>query len=261
MTILQSDNLVFGRGTTRLGAPLSLQAHGGEFWMVLGENGVGKSTLLLTLAGLLRPLGGRAFLDGIDVMRFPRKMLAQRLGMLLQQTDMTFPFTVREAVAGGRYARRKPWHSPSMEDDAAVDEALQACAMTGFAGQGIQRLSGGEQRRVAIATLLAQKPDVLLLDEPVNPLDLRHQSGLMAHFRRLVNEERRLVMMSVHDVNLAARYADCVILMFPDGSIEAGPASELLTRPKLEALYRHPLHEIRDQNTPFWVAGSGSSDD
>lgn len=255
MTTLQLDSLAFGRGAMPLGAPLSLQAHGGEFWMVLGENGVGKSTLLLTLAGLLRPQAGRALLDGIDITRFPRKLLAQRLGILLQHTDMTFPFTVREAVAGGRYAHRKPWHGASLEDEAAVDDALRACAMTAFAEQGIQRLSGGEQRRVAIATLLAQRAEVLLLDEPVNPLDLRHQSGLMAHFRQMADEGRHLVMMSVHDVNLAARYADGVILMFPDGLIEAGPAAELLTRAKLEALYRHPLHEIRDEGTRFWVAG------
>ncbi|WP_097458858.1 ABC transporter ATP-binding protein [Mangrovitalea sediminis] len=255
MTMLQLDSLVCGRGASRLGAPLSLQAQGGEFWMILGENGVGKSTLLLTLAGLLPPLSGRVFLDGIDVARFPRKLLAQRLGMLLQQSDMTFPFTVREAVSAGRYAHRKPWHPSAPEDGAAVDHALRACALTELAGQSVQRLSGGEQRRVAIATLLAQEAGALLLDEPVNPLDLRHQSDLMAHFRHLVCSERRLVMMSVHDLNLAARFADRVILMFPDGSVEAGAASELLTRSRLEALYRHPLHEIRDQDTRFWVAG------
>ena len=257
MAALHIDSLVYGRQGRALASPLSLQAAAGEVWAVLGENGVGKTTLLHTLARLTPPLQGKVFIDGVDTARCPRKLLARRLGLLLQQSSLDFPFTLGECVMAGRYAHRQPWQAPTPADQAAVDQALVHCGLAGREQERVQRLSGGEQRRLAIATLLAQDTGVLLLDEPINHLDLRYQATLMAHFCHLAHEQRRLVFMSVHDINLAARYADRVLLLYPDGQHAAGPATDMLRRDHLERVFRYPLREVGDGEQRFWIAQGG----
>lgn len=253
MPSLQLEQLQYGRTGRPLNEPLTLRAEPGEVWAVLGENGVGKSTLLLTLARILPPLRGRVHLDGVDLARCPRKLLAQRLGVLLQQSFAEFPFTVSEAVMAGRYAHRKPWQAPSEADREAVQAALAVSGLAELSDQSADRLSGGEQRRLAIATTLAQDAGVYLLDEPVNHLDLRHQAALMQHFCRLAREHQRLVILSVHDINLAARHADKVLLLYPDGRAESGSASELLVQEKLEKVFRQPLEQVGEGAARFWM--------
>lgn len=253
MSSLQIEQLQYGRRGRALNEPLTLRAKPGEVWAVLGENGVGKSTLLLTLARLLAPVAGRVHLDGVDLARCPRKLLALRLGVLLQQGGSEFPFTVFESAMAGRYAHRKPWHGPSPDDVNAVMRALEICGLEDHAESSVARLSGGEQRRLAIATTLAQDAGVYLLDEPVNHLDLRHQAGLIRHFCRLAHEDQRLVILSVHDINLAARYADRVLLLYPDGRTESGSAREMLVRERLEQVFRQPLEEVGDGDRRLWI--------
>ncbi|WP_165857559.1 ABC transporter ATP-binding protein [Marinobacter sp. JSM 1782161] len=252
MPSLQLDGLTFGRGDRALAEPLDLQAEGGEVWAILGENGVGKSSLLLTLAGLLPVLAGRVFVDGVDIRRCPRKVLARRVGLLLQQSPMDFPFTVTEAVGAGRYAHRPGWQALGANDQVIIRRALASCGLEGLAEARVDRLSGGEQRRVAMATLLTQAPGVLLLDEPVNHLDLRHQAELMATLCALAREQRRLVVMTVHDINLAARYADRVLLLYPDGHHDAGSASEMLSSERLQRVYSYPVERVGEGGDSFW---------
>lgn len=252
MASLQLDNLGFGHNNRMLARPLSLEARSGEFWAILGENGSGKSTLMATLVGLLPPLRGQVFLDGVNLQRIPRKVLARRIGLLLQDVDVGFPYSVRETVSAGRYAHRPPWRPLRRQDRERVAQALEWTGLDALAEQRADQLSGGEQRRIAIATLLAQEPDTLLLDEPVNHLDVRHEVALMERFHDY-SEEGRLVMVSMHDVNLASRYADRVLLLYPDGEWEAGPRNELLTESRLERLYGVPLKEVGSDETPFWI--------
>lgn len=253
MPSLQLEQLQYGRAGQALNQPLTLRAEPGEVWAVLGENGVGKSTLLLTLARVLPPLSGRVHLDGVDLARCPRKVLARRLGVLLQQGFAEFPFRVFEAAMAGRYAHRKPWQAPSAQDRESVQAALAVCGLSDLSEQPADRLSGGEQRRLAIATTLAQDAGVYLLDEPVNHLDLRHQAALMQHFRDLAHQHQRLILLSVHDINLAARHADKVLLLYPDGRAEAGNASELLVQAKLEKVFRQPLEQVGDGASRLWM--------
>lgn len=253
MPSLQIDQVCYGWDAP-LGSALSLQAKPGEVWAILGENGVGKSALLHTLGGLKRPLGGRVLVDGVDIARCPKKLLARRLGLLLQQPPLPFPFSVWESVAAGRYAHRKLWCGFSATDEHAVAAALTAVGLNEKAAARVDRLSGGEQRRVAIATLLAQEPGVLLLDEPANHLDLRHQALLLKHLCAMAHAGDRLLIMSMHDVNLAASYADQVLLLYPDGSHESGPVATLLDAQKLSRLYTHPLRVIRDGERALWIA-------
>ncbi|MDX1589095.1 MAG: ABC transporter ATP-binding protein [Oleiphilaceae bacterium] len=250
MTSLQIDRLCYGRAGQPLNQPLTLRANPGELWAVLGENGVGKSTLMHTLAGLIRPVAGQVSVDGVDIRRCPRKLLARRLGLVMQHSDLAFPYSVREMVSAGRYPHRPPWRGLREEDRQAVDQALEALALEPLAQRAIDQLSGGEQRRVAIATILAQSPGVVLMDEPVQQLDVRHQIRLMEHCRQLAGEQR-LVMLSLHDVSLARQYADRLLLLYPDGAWEAGITGQLLTPSRLEHLYGVPL-QASGQGEPFF---------
>lgn len=252
MASLQLDQLVFGHQSRALTRPVTIEARAGEFWAVLGENGSGKSTLMDTLAGLLPPIGGQVTVDGVNLGRMPRKVLARRLGLLLQHQDVAFPYSVRDTVSAGRYAHRPPWRPLRLEDRRLVAQALEEAGLSDLADMRADQLSGGEQRRVAVATLLAQEPGVLLLDEPVNHLDVRHEVALMDRFRAYA-ERDRLIMVSLHDVNLASRYADRLLMLYPDGTWEAGDTAELLTEERLEHLYGVPLKAVGSGETPFWV--------
>ncbi len=252
MPSLQIDSLCFGYGSEAMNRPLSLEAHAGEFWAVLGENGVGKSTLMATLAGLRRPVAGHAFVDGVSLSRMPRKVLARRLGLLLQHVDVSFPYSVRETVSAGRYAHRPPWSPLTRKDREIVDWALSQTGLQALAERRADQLSGGEQRRAAIATLLAQQPGVMLLDEPVNHLDVRHEVELMTHFRDYASQGG-VVMVSLHDVNLASQYADRLLLLYPDGDWELGEPDTLLSEERLQRLYGVPLHAVGSHEYRFWV--------
>lgn len=252
MASLQIDQLCFGRAGKALNEPLTLQASPGQLWVVLGENGAGKSTLLHTLAGLLRPVAGQVSVDGVDIRRCPRKLLARRLGLVMQQANLAFPYSVREMVSAGRYPHRPPWRGLTGKDRQAVDQALQATGLEPLARRPIDGLSGGEQQRVAIATVLAQSPGVLLMDEPLQQLDMRHQVRLMRHCRQLAGEQH-LVMLALHDVNLARQHADRLLLLYPDGSWEAGETDSLLTPQRLEHLYGVPLKDLGSGQEHFWA--------
>ena len=219
------------------GVELSLAR--GRFLCLLGPNGTGKSTLMRVLAGLLPALRGRVTLDDRSIVKLRPAALARRLGFLPQDVQPSFPFRVDEAVAlGARVAGHGRWFDTGISGDAqeAVRRALRSVDAEELAGRPLGDLSGGERRRVLVASVLAQEPDYLLLDEPAAMLDLHHQAELFRMLRRLAGEGLGVLCVT-HDFNLAAAFAEELVLL-RDGRITArGTAEEVLDAEHLAPLF------------------------
>ncbi len=250
-------------GSTTVVEGLDLKLQGGEYWGMLGPNGVGKTTLLRHLAGLARPAAGRVMLGEQNLERWPRRALAQRLGMLQQHTAYVFDASVRDVALTGRHPHLGAWQRESREDRALADAALGRVDLGALADRSVTSLSGGEARRLAFATLLVQDPDVMLLDEPTNHLDFRHQVRLMRTIGDRIYRDGRTGLAALHDVNLAATYCSHVLMLFGDGAWEAGKATDLLTSARLERLYQCPVTAVDTaEGRRFHPAfGTASADD
>ena len=219
---------------------------------MLGGNGVGKTTLLHTIAGLRAAEEGTLFLNGQNFADLGRRQVAQQLGLLMQDQDDPFPATVLETCLIGRHPHIGFWQWESPRDIDIARKALAITGMTSLEQRDVHELSGGERRRLAIATVLAQDTQIFLLDEPVDHLDIFHQVNLLAHFKHLALSEQRLVLMSLHDVNMAARFCDEVILMFGNGELLHGETYKVLTTKNLERLYHLPMRMIVTEDALFF---------
>jgi iron complex transport system ATP-binding protein len=231
---------VAGRALVR---DLGLATPSGTVTAILGCNGAGKTLTLHTLAGLRAPARGSVALDGELLASWPRRALARKLGLLTQTTEDPFPSTVLDSVLVGRHPHIDFWRWESDADRAIARAALAAVSLEGLAERDVDTLSGGERRRVALATLLAQDPDVLLLDEPINHLDPHHQLDVLKLLREKAHAGRA-VMMSMHDAGLAARFSDHALLLFGNGEWLSGPTAEVLTPETMTKLYGVAVREI-----------------
>lgn len=223
-------------------ADLSLEVRPGEFHAILGPNGSGKTTLVRLALGAVRPDAGAVTVDGRPAHDWPRNDLARVIGVVPQREDNLFPQRVRETVLLGRYPHLSRWGGERPEDRQAVDRALAACDVAALADRWIWTLSGGEYQRTRVARALAQEPRLLVLDEPAASLDLRHEMTLFELVRGLVDREGLGVVMITHHVNLAARYADRVLLLAAGGRpAGAGAPAEVLTREAIERVFEWPV--------------------
>jgi iron complex transport system ATP-binding protein len=234
--LLTADALTLTLGQRTLCRGLSLSVHAGEWWVVLGPNGVGKSTLLATLAGLRGATAGTITLAGRPLTQWSVREQAQWRGWLAQNPFFPGDATVLEAVLVGRHPDVGRWGWETAADLAIAREALVAVDLAGFEARRLHTLSGGEKQRVAIATLLAQQPRVYLVDEPTNHLDLRHQRQVLEQLATRCRAGAA-VIAALHDLNWAARYATHAVLLSPNGDTEVGEAATLLTAERLSALY------------------------
>jgi iron complex transport system ATP-binding protein len=234
------DVAVAGRTLVRA---LALSARSGEFIAVLGRNGVGKTLTLHTLAGLRAPAAGAVRLDGRDLSAWPGRERARRVGLLPQLTEDPFPSTVFETALIGRHPHLPFWQWEDARDLECARQALASVGLAAIAERPVESLSGGERRRLDIATLLAQDAAVCLLDEPTNHLDPRHRSEMLALFRARA-DAGGLVIAALHDATLAARTADKALLLFGDGHWRFGAAAEILTGANLSELYEVPVGEL-----------------
>lgn len=239
-------------GPRRLVTGLSLEFRPGEFVAVLGRNGSGKTLTLHTLAGLRRPRAGEVYLDGEAMDGLSRRAVAQRLGLLAQDVEESFVTTALEAVLIGRHPHLKLWQWETADDERIARTALTAVDLEDFAARRTDTLSGGELRRVAVAALLAQEPELFLLDEPSNHLDPAHQLGILRLFRDLCTAGRT-VIATLHDPTVAARFADRVLLLHGDGRWAAGAARELLTARTLSELYLSPMLQLEKDGRRIFV--------
>jgi iron complex transport system ATP-binding protein len=211
---------------------------------VLGRNGAGKSSLLHVMAGLAAPAAGEVRLDGIALAGWPRRALARRLGLLPQAIEDPFPGSALQTALVGRHPHLDFWQWEGEADRAVALECLAAMDLAGLEARDVATLSGGERRRLAIATVLAQDPHVFLLDEPIQQLDPQHQLGVLRRFRGLADVGRSVVL-SLHDAGLAARFADEVLLLYGDGRWLHGPVDEVLDATTVGGLYGIDVRELR----------------
>lgn len=207
----------------------------GGLTSVIGPNGAGKSTLLSMMGRLLGMDGGVVTVDGMDVHRTRSDVLARRLAMLRQENHVTARLTVRDLVTFGRYPHSRG--RPTAQDERHVEEALAFLELGPLADRFLDELSGGQRQRAFVATVLCQDTDYVLLDEPLNNLDLRHALAMMRLLRRAADELGRTVVVVLHDVNVAARYSDRVVAM-RDGVVAVQGTPEEVVRPDvLAAVY------------------------
>jgi iron complex transport system ATP-binding protein len=216
---------------------LDLTVPDGAITVIVGPNGCGKSTLLRGLGRLLRPEAGRVLLDGTDISTQPTRKLATRLGLLPQQPVAPEAITVADLVARGRHPHHgwlRPWSSA---DDEIVAEALAATSTAELAPRPVDSLSGGQRQRVWIAMALAQQTDILLLDEPTTFLDVAHQIEVLDLLVDLNHRRGTTVVMVLHDLNLAARYADRLVLMHAGQVVAAGEPADVLNPAAVSAAF------------------------
>jgi iron complex transport system ATP-binding protein len=230
-------------GARELVRELTVGFAAGEVVAILGRNGSGKTLTLHTLAGLRPAPAGEVRLDGVPLGALRRRAVALRLGLLLQDLEDAFVTTALETVLIGRHPHLALWQWESAEDERLALEALEAVDLRGAAQRRTDTLSGGEQRRVAVAALIAQQPGIFLLDEPTNHLDPHHQLAVLGLFRRLA-DAGRTVVTTLHDPTLAARFADRALLLFGDGRWSLGPVSSTLTAATLSELYLANMIEL-----------------
>ncbi|MCR4300989.1 MAG: ABC transporter ATP-binding protein [Sulfuricaulis sp.] len=249
MSSLRAEELSLSIAGRRLCDKLTVTLHAGENWVILGANGSGKTTLLHAFAGLRAPDGGHVSLDDREVGGIPHRVRARTIGVLFQDPEPAFPATVLETVLTGRYPHLDRWQWEGKDDYRAVEAALAAVGLEGLAQRPLATLSGGERRRVEIATLLTQDAPICLLDEPTNHLDLRHQIEILELLADRARRPEHFNIGVLHDVNLAARFGTFGILLFDNGECLHGPLSEVLNRANLERLYHCRLREIHDQDT------------
>lgn len=248
MTSLVCQSLEVSIGGKQICAGLDLELTAGQFWGLLGPNGIGKTTLLKCMAGLSQPDKGAVLLEKQAIDKLPRRAIARLLGMLQQHTVYVFDARVLETALTGRHPHLGHWEREGPQDKQKALDAIRAVDLEGFESRSVTGLSGGEARRLAFASLIVQEPAILLLDEPTNHLDMKHQLRIMNLVEQQVSRDQRSAMIALHDVNLAARYCSHILMLTGDGAWQAGPVDELLSPENLEKLYQCPVESVQTSN-------------
>ncbi|NMB76868.1 MAG: ABC transporter ATP-binding protein [Myxococcales bacterium] len=234
---IAARGLGFSYPETSAVVDLDLEVSRGSFFGLLGPNGAGKSTLISLLSGALRPQRGHLDILGRPLEAWPRAALARQVAVVPQRFEISFPFTVSELVLLGRLPHRPALLGDSDEDRAIAERAMLATGVRHLAERRVNELSGGEQKRVLVAKALAQRPTLLLLDEPAAHLDIRHQVALHRLIDEVRRSERLTVVAAMHDLNLAAAFCERVALL-QDGRVTAsGSIAEVMTYQRLRQTF------------------------
>ena len=246
-------------------ADVSLALEAGKITAIIGPNGAGKSTLLRALNGQMRRTSGVVLLDGATIEKFSRRSIGRRIAVVAQEAELRFPVTVLEFVLGGRYAwaSNAGWGWETERDLNVAHEVLRETELGELSGRLMNELSGGERQRAVLARALATEAAFLLLDEPTANLDLSHQSTLLALVRNRCDEHQVAALVVTHDINLAAQFADHILLMKNGKVLKAGPPASVLTPELLHEVFAvtvlvdaHPVTNLpRVTPVPESVAG------
>ncbi|MEU3578001.1 ABC transporter ATP-binding protein [Streptomyces globisporus] len=243
---LTAEGLTLGYDDRTVVDSLDLAVPPGRITVIVGANACGKSTLLRSMSRLLAPRAGRVVLDGKEVHRLPAKELARTLGLLPQSPVAPEGITVSDLVGRGRHPHQGIFSRWNEQDDAAVAAALEATHTEPLAERAVDELSGGQRQRVWIAMALAQQTDLLLLDEPTTFLDASHQIEVLDLLTDLNRSRGTTIVMILHDLNLAARYADHLIALADGGLHASGTPSEVLTEETVRAVFDLDSRIIED---------------
>jgi len=247
--MIEAEHLTkrYNRALVVDGVSLSLPA--GGVTAIIGPNGAGKSTLLSMIARLLPMDGGRVLVDGLDVTRTKGDELAKRLAILRQENGLSVRLTVRDLVGFGRFPHSKGRMRAA--DHAKVAEAISYLDLSELAERYLDELSGGQRQRAFVAMVLAQDTGTILLDEPLNNLDIRHAVAMMRLIRRAADELGKTIVVVLHDINFASAYADRIVAMCDGRIAHEGPVATVITEDVVEAVFGLPvmIREIEGQRT------------
>ncbi len=238
--------------------PVSFEAQQRELVAILGPNASGKSTLLTLIAGVNRPLSGRIEIDGVEVSQIDLRARAQQIALVQQESELLFPLRVWEYVLQGRYPYGRRLRFESAEDCLHAGNALAQVGADALRDRWMDRLSGGEKQRVILARALAQRPSLLLLDEPTQHLDIGGKVELLRRLRRLADENRYAVLVVTHELDLAAEFCDRIVLLHRGKCLRVGKPAEVYERSLLEEVFEAPLEiEMSASGRPRVVLRGG----
>jgi cobalamin transport system ATP-binding protein len=235
--LLQADNIRFAYGVRPILDGVSVRIPHGAIVGILGPNGSGKTTLLRVLSGTARPLSGQVRLDSTPLSGLSRRAVARRIAVVPQETHLAFEYTVLEMVLMGRHPHLGVFALEGPDDFAVARDALRATGTSGLEDRAFSTLSGGEKQRVVIAAALAQASDILLLDEPTASLDLGYQLEVASLVARLNLERAVTIVISTHDLNLAASVCRQIVLLRDGRVLADGPTADVLTPENVRRLY------------------------
>jgi iron complex transport system ATP-binding protein len=255
MTTLHTEQLKLSYDGNTIIKELNLKIPEGKITALVGRNGCGKSTILKSLARLLKPSSGYVYLDGKAIQKMSTKEVAKKLAILPQSPVAPEGLTVEGLVGYGRYPHQNLLGGKSEEDKKIVQWALEVTGTSALADRPLTALSGGQRQRVWIAMALAQETDLLLLDEPTTYLDMAHQIEVLELLARLNREEKRTILMVVHDLNHAARYAHHLVAVHEGEVVTAGSPQEVLNADMLKKVFGVKAHIVfePDTNLPLVV--------
>ena len=247
--LLSTQTLSLQIGATQVCRELDLEIAPGQCWGILGPNGAGKTTLLHTLAGLHPGDAGRILYGDRRLPDIHPRELAKLRGVLFQNEPQSLPGTLFESVLAGRHPHlgRLGWETPL--DLELARQAIQATGLQGLEERSVHTLSGGERQRMEIAMLLAQAPGLGMLDEPSNHLDPDQQILMLRLLKDRFTQYRRALIMVLHDINLAMRFCDHLLLLKGNGQQLMGPAGEIATEENIQWLYQHPVSLLKTEGT------------
>ncbi|SHJ55795.1 iron complex transport system ATP-binding protein [Hathewaya proteolytica DSM 3090] len=235
---------------------INLDIERGKIYSILGPNGCGKTTLVRTMSRSIKPKSGKVLLHDEDIFKMKTKNVAKKMAVLCQNNITMSDVTVKNLVQYGRYSHKEWWRGSSEEDKGIVEWALEKTGLLNFSNRKISNLSGGERQRAWIAMAIAQKPEILLLDEPTTYLDICHQLEIMELVSKLNKEEGITIVMVLHDINHAARYSDELVVLKDKHIYKQGEPFDILEPSVLKEVFKveADIMKDKDNNKPVFYA-------